>query len=125
MAMFNYQNQDGSPFAVTYETGNDRLGRSDAHLGVYGEDKTVSIQYDTPSIKGLPIKVRVDELNEQGEASVREIVSSYEDACTSELKELSSCLLEGKDIKTTAVDPLQDLKLFSRMYDKYDALQPS
>jgi predicted dehydrogenase len=47
-AIFNYRNRDGSPYAVTYETGRDMVGRFDAHLAVYGKDKTVSIQYDTP-----------------------------------------------------------------------------
>src|SRR5271156_3827850 len=42
-AIFNYRNRDGSPYAVTYETGKDKVGRFDAHLAVYGEVKTVSI----------------------------------------------------------------------------------
>lgn len=47
-AIFNYRNRDGSPYAVTYESGIDLVPRFDAHLTVYGEKKTVSIQYDTP-----------------------------------------------------------------------------
>ena len=47
-AIFNYKNRDRSPFAVTYESGIDLVPRFDAHLAVYGERKTVSIQYDTP-----------------------------------------------------------------------------
>jgi Oxidoreductase family, NAD-binding Rossmann fold len=47
-AIFNYRNKDGSPFAVTYESGIDLVPRFDAHLAVYGERKTVSIHYDTP-----------------------------------------------------------------------------
>jgi predicted dehydrogenase len=47
-AIFNYRNRDGSPYAVTYESGIDLVPRFDAHLAVYGEKKTVSIHYDTP-----------------------------------------------------------------------------
>jgi predicted dehydrogenase len=47
-AIFNYRNRDGSSYAVTYESGIDLVPRFDAHLAVYGEKKTVSIQYDTP-----------------------------------------------------------------------------
>ena len=47
-AIFNYRNRDGSSFAVTYESGIDQVPRFDAHLAIYGETKTVSIQYDTP-----------------------------------------------------------------------------
>ena len=51
-AIFNYHNKDGSPFAVRYESGIDNVPRYDAHLALYGQDETVSIQYDTPSVKG-------------------------------------------------------------------------
>lgn len=47
-AIFNYKNRDGSSYAVTYESGIDLVPRFDAHLTIYGERKTVSIQYDTP-----------------------------------------------------------------------------
>jgi predicted dehydrogenase len=118
-AIFNYRNKSGEPFAVTYESGIDNVPRFDAHLTVYGENKTVSIQYDTPFVKGLPIVVKVDELNEAGEASSREILSSFEDAYTVELKTLYSCFVEGKPIKTTAEDALQDLKLYDMMYKQH------
>lgn len=120
-AIFNYLNKDGSAFAVTYESGIDNVPRFDAHLAVYGQNKTVSIQYDTPYIKGLPIKVHVDEMDEHGHAVAREVLCSFEDAYTSELIELYSCLVEGKEIKTSAEDALQDLQLFGMMYKKYEA----
>jgi hypothetical protein len=71
-------------------------------------------------VKGLPIKVRVDELNESGEAVTREILSSFQDTYTCEFEELYKCLVEGKSIKTSARDALDDLRLFDMMYKKYD-----
>jgi predicted dehydrogenase len=115
-AIFSYRNTTGEPFSVTYESGIDSVPRFDAHLAVYGEQKTVSIQYDTPYIKGLPIVVKVDELNEHGEASSRQILSSFEDAYTAELKEMWECFVKGKKIKTTAEDAKMDLELFDMMY---------
>ncbi|KAE8441808.1 hypothetical protein EG329_004261 [Mollisiaceae sp. DMI_Dod_QoI] len=109
-AIFNYRNKTGEPYSVTYESGIDSVPRFDANLAVYGERKTVSIQYDTPYIKGLPIKVRVDEFNETGEATSREILSSFEDAYTVELKEVYECFVNGKTIKTTAADASMELK---------------
>jgi Oxidoreductase family, NAD-binding Rossmann fold len=47
-AIFNYRNPDGSPYAVTYESGRDLVPRFDAHLAIYSDKKTVSIHYDTP-----------------------------------------------------------------------------
>jgi predicted dehydrogenase len=118
-AIFNYRNKSGEPFAVTYESGIDFVPRFDAHLTVYGENKTVSIQYNTPFVKGLPIIVKVDELNEAGEATSREILSSFEDAYSVELKEIYACFVEGKPIKTTAKDAARDLELFDLMYRQH------
>jgi predicted dehydrogenase len=120
-AIFNYRNAngDGEPFAVTYESGIDAVPRFDAHLTVYGETKTVSIQYDTPYVKGLPIKVRVDELVD-GQAVAREILPSYEDAYTVELKEMYECFTEGKEIKTSAEDAMNDLHLWTMMMKKHN-----
>ncbi|KAL2012902.1 hypothetical protein VTN00DRAFT_427 [Thermoascus crustaceus] len=120
-AILNYKDKSGAPFSVTYESGIDMVPTFDAHLAVYGEKKRVSIHYDTPYVKGLPTTVRVEELTETGEKEVREIVSSYEDAYTAELQELYSCLVDGKEIKTSAEDAMNDLRLFDMMYKKYDA----
>jgi predicted dehydrogenase len=119
--MFDYRNHTSphEPFTCVYETGIDSVPRFDSHVTVYGEGKTVSIQYDTPFVKGLGITVEVDEMNEQGEQVHRTIQTSYEDAYTAELKELYSCVAEGKPIKTTAADAVEDLKLFDMMLKKY------
>ncbi|KAF1985021.1 NAD(P)-binding protein [Aulographum hederae CBS 113979] len=119
-AIFNFRNKSGEPFAATYESGIDRVPNFDAHLAVYGEDKRVHISYPSPYVKGLPIVVKVDELNEFGEMTSREVLSSYEDAYTTELQELYQCVVEGKEIKTTTEDALMDLKLYDEMYRKYD-----
>lgn len=115
-AIFNYKNRTGEPFAVTYESGIDEVPRFDANLAVYGEKKSVSIQYNTPYIKGLPIVVKIDEVNEQGEATSKEILSSFEDPYTVELKSMYACFALGEPIKTTAEDACKDLELFDLMY---------
>lgn len=118
-AIFNYRNKTGEAFAVTYETGNDSVPDFDAHLAVYGEGKRVMIKYDTPYVKGLPIKVLIQEKNDQGEVQSREIISSYEDAYTSEMKDIYECFVNGKTIKTSVADALQDIRLFDMMYKKW------
>jgi predicted dehydrogenase len=118
-AIFNYKNKTGERFSVTYESGIDAVPRFDAHLTVYGETKTVSIQYDTPYVKGLPIKVRVDELV-NGEATTREILTSYEDPYTMELKEMHECFTKGREIKTSVEDAISDIKLWTMMLKKHN-----
>lgn len=67
-------------------------------------------------MKGLPITVEVEELNEQGEVQRREVLSSYEDAYTAEFQALHGCLVSGKQIKTSLQDAKQDIELFDQMY---------
>ncbi|KAH6690669.1 myo-inositol 2-dehydrogenase [Plectosphaerella plurivora] len=115
-AILAYKNSDGSDYSVTYESGIDSVPVFDAHLSVYGQEKRVTIKYDSPYVKGLPITVQVEELNEHGEVQRREVLSSYEDAYTAELQELHECLRSGKQIKTTLEDARQDMALYDQMY---------
>lgn len=119
-AIFSYSDRNGNPYSVTFESGIDSVPRFDAHLTVYGQNKTVSIEYNTPSVKELPIRVVVEEMNEHGESQKREVLSSYEDAYAAELKELYACLVRGQPIRTTAEDAMMDLKLFRMMFEQYD-----
>ncbi|KAH7073749.1 hypothetical protein BKA63DRAFT_514719 [Paraphoma chrysanthemicola] len=124
-AILNYKNASGDQesFAVTYESGIDAVPDFDAHLAVYGEKKRVLIKYDSPYVKGLPIKVIVQEVNDAGEIQTKEIIGSYEDAYTAEFLELHECLVNGKDIKTTAEDALNDVKIYDLMYSAWNASQ--
>lgn len=120
-AMFDYRNRAGpkESFTTVYETGINSVPRFDSEIAVFGENKSVTICYDTPYIKGLGITVEIDELNEFGEKCHRSLQTSYEDAYTAELKDLYECVANGREIKTTATDALEDLKLFRMMMDKY------
>jgi regulator of RNase E activity RraA len=64
--------------------------------------------------------VVVEEMDDQGVLRKTESVSSWEDGYREELKALYAFLVEGKPAKTTAVDGLQDLKLFRMMFEQYD-----
>lgn len=105
-------------FTVSYESGIDNIPRFDAHIEVYGANKTVRIQYDTPYVKGLPVTMHVSE-NIDGVYKESIVRRSYEDAYTLEMKKLWQLVVEGEPVKTTAQDALQDLELFS-MIMKYE-----
>ena len=93
------------------------LRRSCSCLPHFG---SVGLTVHSSYVKGLPVKVKVDELNEHGEAVSKEMLSSFQDAYTSEFEEMYKCFAEGKPIKTSAEDALNDLRLFDMMYKKYD-----
>ncbi|KAG9867844.1 NAD(P)-binding protein, partial [Aureobasidium melanogenum] len=121
-AIFKCRNKSGAkdPFFVTYESGIDGVPEFDAHLAVYGESKRVTIFYDSPYIKTQkPVMVRVQEVNEVGEVQTRENISTFEDAFASEFQDMHDCLVNGKEIKTSAEDAINELKLYDLMYAKY------
>ncbi|CAI0645821.1 unnamed protein product [Colletotrichum noveboracense] len=119
--MFEYRNGTAPDdrFTCVYEMGIDSVPRFDSQVAVHGENKSVTICYDTPFVKGLGITVEIDELNEHGDKSHRSLQTSYEDAYTAELKEWYETVVRGKEVKTSAKDALNDLRLFRMMMDKY------
>ncbi|KAF4185357.1 hypothetical protein CNMCM8927_001967 [Aspergillus lentulus] len=122
-AIFHYTDtaaRGGHPFTLVYETGTDSVPRCDAHLAIYGRTKTVSIYYELPYARGQLLRVVVEDMDDQGVLRKTESVSSWEDGYREELKALYAFLVEGKPAKTTAVDGLQDLKLFRMMFEQYD-----
>ncbi|KAI9931275.1 hypothetical protein ASPWEDRAFT_22869 [Aspergillus wentii DTO 134E9] len=109
------------PFTLVYETGADAIPRCDAHLAVYGQSKTVTIQYDLPYAPNQPVRVIVEERDgENGQVMRRESECSWEETYRAELTALHACLVDGESVKmTTASDGLTDLKLFRRMFEQY------
>ena len=98
-------------FTVSYESGIDNVPRFDAYIEVYSASKTVKVQYATPFIKGLPVTIHIAE-NVDGAYKETIVRKSYEDPYTLEMKELWSLVAEGKPVKTTVQDALQDLDIF-------------
>ncbi|KAJ5591690.1 uncharacterized protein N7459_002059 [Penicillium hispanicum] len=122
-ALMTFRNRDGSTYSTTYESGIDEVPVFDAHITVYGAKKRVTINYDSPYVKGLPIYVEVDEVNEHGNVQHRSVLSSYEDAYTAELKELYDVLIGGKEIKSSVADARKELLIYDMMYKSWAAGQ--
>ncbi|MEI2279892.1 Gfo/Idh/MocA family oxidoreductase [Paenibacillus polysaccharolyticus] len=112
-AIFNYPS-----FNVVYETGMNNVGKFDAHLEVYGKDKTVRVEFDTPYIQGLPIKLIVSETEEDlyKETVIRH---TYKDPYTIELEALYNAIVHDQTIKTTPEDYRDDLIIFKMIIDSY------
>jgi len=111
-ALFDY----GSFFA-TFETGVDKNGRFDAHLEVYGESKSVRVEYDTPYIRHLPTTLHV--ASTEGE-SYRETVTrpTFTDPYTKEIEYFHDVAANGKKPKTGPEDAREDIELNVRIAQK-------
>lgn len=102
---------DYGDFAVSYETGIHQVSEFDAHLEVYGENKIVKVQYNTPYVKGLPITFEVRE-NIGGQFVTKVIRPTFEDPYTIQANKLYRVFTQGEDFKTTANDAVLDLEIF-------------
>ncbi|ORY30209.1 hypothetical protein BCR39DRAFT_153929 [Naematelia encephala] len=111
-AIFQYEG-----FKAYYEMGIDQVAVFDAHIEVYTNDSRVKIQYDTPYVKGLPIKLTIQSQAPNGDFEEKVIRPTYEDTYTLELQELYKVLIEGKEYKTTPLDARNDTILAKMVMD--------
>ena len=96
---------------MNYESGIDSVPRFDAHIEIYGQDKTIRIQWDTPFVKGLPVTLNVCENVNNGYRETQ-IRRTYEDPYTLELKAFHALVVNGTPVKTTAEDARNDTIIF-------------
>ena len=106
---------DYGPFVCQFETGIDGIARFDAHLEVYGSQKVVRIQYDTPYVRNLPIRLFVTEDNGHGGVTTVDLNPAWGDPFVAEWKAFYENITENKPPKTGPADFVHDLDLFAEM----------
>lgn len=112
-ALFQYPG-----FAVTFESGINNVPVFDAHIEVYGADKIVRVDYDTPYVKGLPVTMTIREKvdsrpgHETFGYQERTVRRTYEDPFTLEFLDFYDCVVHGKEVKTTCEDARNEIELY-------------
>lgn len=110
-AIFEY---DG--YYVTFETGVDKQRRFDAHIEVYGESKSLKVNYDTPYIRHFPTTLSVIEtIGDSYNQSVER--PTLEDPYTHEIKHFYDVVTNGATSKTPPEDFKEDLKIFNQLIE--------
>jgi len=98
-------------FQAVLETGVDSQVRFDAHIEVYGETSSLRIEYDTPYIRHLPTHLVIDQT--EGDMYSQSVVRpTFTDPYTRELECFHDAIINGTEIKTSAEDFTDDLRLF-------------
>ena len=109
-AIFDY----GS-YVCHFETGVDQIPRFDAHLEVYGTEKVVRVQYDTPYVRNLPIRLLITESNGRGGVTHLESHPTWGDPFVAEWKSFHTNITKNQAPKTGPADFVRDLELFTEM----------
>lgn len=103
-------------FYGVLETGVDDLPRFDAHLQVYGANRSILVQYDSPYIRHLPTTLTVQSTDGQS-LDQRVMRPTFTDPYTRELEYFHDVVVNGLVPKTTPEDFLLDLQLFRAIVD--------
>ena len=106
---------DYGGFVCQFETGVDAIPRFDAHLEVYSQERVLRVQYDTPYVRNLPIRLLVTEANGRGGVSERVELPAWGDAFVGEWQAFYQSATEGQPAKTSPADFREDLELFADM----------
>lgn len=114
---------DYGTFMASYEVGSDQQRRFDAFIEVFGPQKTVKVQYNTPYIRQLPTTLHIQET--VGEShSENTIRPTFKDAYVEELEHWYDVVTQGADPVATAEDYVQDLELYRMIIGRLVAVKP-
>lgn len=106
---------DYGDFVCNFETGIDSIARFDAYLEVYGAEKVLRVDYNTPYVRNLPITVSMTEANGSGGVQTRCEHPAWGDAFVAEWRAFHANVTQRSAPKTTPADFRLDLELFGEM----------
>jgi predicted dehydrogenase len=105
---------DYGTFVCHFEIGFDRIPRVDTHLELYGEEKVLRLEFPSPFVRHLPVRLSLTSAS--GEGVRRETLQpSWGDAFIGEWEAFHAAVTEGAPVRTPPADARQDLELFAEM----------
>lgn len=106
---------DYGDFVCQFEAAIDNIPRFDAHLEVYGEERVLRVQYDTPYVRNLPIRLSITGSNGNGGVVERIEHPVWGDPFVNEWQAFYDNIVNHTEPRTSAADARQDLLLFQEM----------
>lgn len=106
---------DYGDFVCVFTTGADSIPRYDTYLEIFGGDRVVRVDYDTPFVRNLPITLTVTETAD-GVNNRRTVTHpGWGDAFTEEWRAFHHSVMSGELPKASPQDFRQDLLLYREM----------
>jgi predicted dehydrogenase len=116
---------DYGSFVCQFETGVDEIPRFDAHIEVFGASKVLRVQYDTPYVRNLPVRLTVLDANAEGGAVERHIHPQWGDPFVHEWRAFRRNVTKRAQSESSASDFRRDLELFAEMIELMAASDPA
>jgi predicted dehydrogenase len=106
---------DYGDFLCQYETGVDDIPRYDTHIEVYGARRVLRVEYDTPYVRNLPVRLLVLEANGRGGMVEQRILPAWGDPFEAEWRAFHTNVAERREPLSSPADFREDLELFRDM----------
>ena len=106
---------DYGDFICQFSTGVDNIPRFDTYLQVYGDDRVIRVDYDTPFVRNLPTTLSVTETTDGMNKRHTATHPGWGDAFTEEWRAFHQNVLSGQQAKSSPQDFRNDLVLFRDM----------
>jgi predicted dehydrogenase len=118
---------DYGSYMCQFETGVDEIPRFDAHIEVFGARRKLRIQYDTPYVRNLPIRLTVLEADGRNGVAERTVLPEWGDPFVAEWLAFAESVAERSQPSASAADFRHDLDLFGAMVELMadPALEPA
>jgi predicted dehydrogenase len=112
---------DYGSYVCQYETGVDAIPRFDAHIEVYGSERVLRVQYDTPYVRNLPVRLMLLDANGRGGVVERAVHPEWGDPFVGEWLALADSVARREQPGASAADFRHDLELFAAMVELMSA----
>ena len=112
---------DYGAYVCQYETGVDAIPRFDAHIEVYGSERVLRVQYDTPYVRNLPVRLSLLDANGRGGVVERAIHPAWGDPFVAEWLAFADSVTRRAPPSASAADFRHDLELFAAMVELMSA----
>ena len=112
---------DYGSYVCQYETGVDAIPRFDAHIEVYGSERVLRVQYDTPYVRNLPVRLTLLDANGRGGVVERAVHPEWGDPFVAEWLAFADSVTQRGQPGASATDFRHDLELFAAMVELMSA----
>lgn len=106
---------DYGEFVCHFSTGADNIPRYDTYLEIFGENRVVRVDYDTPFVRNLPITLSITETQDGVKTTESVTHPGWGDAFTEEWRAFHHSLVTGEPPKASPQDFRRDLLLYREM----------
>jgi predicted dehydrogenase len=105
---------DYGSYVCQFETGYDEIPRFDSQIEVYGAERVLRVEYDTPYVRNLPVRLSV--LDASGGGVVERVIQpDWSDPFVAEWVAFHESVTRRVAPRASAADFRHDLELFAAM----------